>query len=119
MLIRLASIVFLACATTIVADASPVTFTLHNGTFASGATITGTTVIDTATGMFVSADLVYSLGGSSVTFNGAFGSTVVLFGGPYGLLYNVSLAEVVEVPGGLNVPDIFEPLIPALLVGYQ
>ena len=104
------------------AGATPITFFLEDGTFASGATMSGTVVIDTATGSFVSADLTYTLGGSSVTFDQAFyaqGTIPAL----YGLHFPVTYGGVVDGPGNPlaspPVVDEFDPFLPvASLVGY-
>jgi hypothetical protein len=107
---------------TATAHATPITFSLENGIFGSGATMSGTVVIDTATGSLVSADLTYTLGGSSVTFDRAFfGQTTLpaLFGVPF----PVTLAGVLDGPGSSssNPPtaDEFDLLLPVpSLVGY-
>jgi hypothetical protein len=111
--------VFLLAAT---AGATPVTFSLEDGTFASGATMSGTLVIDTATGSLVSADLTYTLGGSSVSFDRTFfgqGTIPALFG----VFFPLTVAGVVDGPENplANPPvvDEFDLILPAAsLVGY-
>ncbi len=65
----LALLLFLAISQSAKADTI---FNLTNGTFQSGATITGTVNINTMTGQFVSANLTYSLNGMNSVFNGPF-----------------------------------------------
>jgi len=107
---------------TATASATPITFSLENGTFGSGATMSGTVVIDTTTGSTVSADLTYTLGGLSVTFDQAFFSQGFI---PplFGVLVPVTVAGVVDGPGSPSanppVVDEFDLLLPAAsLVGY-
>jgi len=108
---------------TVAARATPVTFSLQGGTFYnSGAKMTGTVVIDTTTGVLVSADLTYALGGSSVTFNQAFVGPFTI---PplYTVKFPLSGASVFDGPGDTPaspVNDEFDLVLPvASLIGYS
>lgn len=99
------------------ARATPTTFTLQNGVYGSGATMTGTVLIDTTTGQMLSADLTYTLGGSSVTFNQAFRAQHPI-AAVYGVYFPLTEGEIDDGPGPGTV-DAFNLLIPAqTLVGY-
>ena len=113
-------LIFLTLA--VVAHANPITFSMQNGTFASGATMSGTVVIDTATGSMVSADLTYTLGGSSITFDQTFYSQSSE-GAVYGLYFPVTYGGVVDGPGSPSasppVVDEFDLELPVgSLIGY-
>jgi hypothetical protein len=106
------------------ANADPITFSLQDGVFASGATISGIVTIDTATGSFVSADLVYSeLGGSNLTFDQSFFSQAteeVLLNGNF---VPVTFGAVADGPGNpfasppeVDELDLFVP--GGSLIGY-
>jgi hypothetical protein len=106
------------------AGADPITFSLQDGVFASGATISGTVTIDTATGSFVSADLIYSeLGGSNLTFDQSFFSQAteeVLHNGNF---VPVTFGAVADGPGNpfASPPEVDELdlFIPGgSLIGY-
>lgn len=107
---------------TATARATPVTFSLQDGTFGNGATMSGTVVIDTATGTMVSADLTYAEGGSSVSFDRTFfaqGTIPAL----YTVFFPLTYGGIVDGPGSsqTNPPtaDEFDLLLPAAsLVGY-
>jgi len=122
--VRLGIALLLALALTTTAHATPVTFSLQNGAFGSGAILTGTVVIDTATGSMVSADLTYTLGGSSVTFDRAFFVQFTTVGLRMGNFVPVIGAGVVDGPGDPNAQppavDEFDLLLPgSSLVGYS
>lgn len=108
---------------TLTARATPITFSLQNGTYGSGAKMTGTVVIDTATGTMVSADLTYTLSGSSVTFNQNFSDQGIV-PALYGVYYPLSYGDVVDGPGNPNATpptaDDLGLLLPVgSLVGYS
>jgi hypothetical protein len=103
-------------------QAAPISFSLQDGTFGSGATMSGTVVIDTATGSLVSTDLIYTLGGSSVTFDRTFfaqGTIPAL----YNVYFPLTYGGVVDGPQNplANPPavDEYDLLLPtSSLVGY-
>jgi hypothetical protein len=106
------------------ANADPITFSLQNGVFASGAMISGTVTIDTATGSFVSADLIYSeLGGSNLTFDQSFFSQATEEVLRNGNFVPVTFGAVADGPGNpfgsppeVDELDLFIP--GGLLIGY-
>jgi len=107
---------------TATARATPLTFSLENGTFGSGATMSGTVVIDTVSGSLVSADLTYTLGGSSVTFDRAFFAQGII-PALYNVYFPLTYGGVVDGPedplANPPVVDEFDLLLPVpSLVGY-
>ncbi|MES2221683.1 MAG: hypothetical protein V4587_12035 [Acidobacteriota bacterium] len=108
----IAGIVFVSSA-----RATPTTFSLQDGVYGSGATMTGTVLIDTATGQLISADLTYTLEGSSVTFDQAFRAQNPI-GAVYGVYFPLTEGEIDDGPGPGTV-DAFNLLIPTeTLIGY-
>jgi hypothetical protein len=101
-------------------SADPITLSLQNGVFDSGATVYGTVTIDpSATAPLVSADITYNpLVGPSVTFDQLFDTQGTIPAG-FGLQFPVTYGDLVEDlgnPPASPVIDTFEFIIPAALL---